>query len=90
MKQVLTTISICLLALLSNAQQSPIMVCNASGSTCNPYYNLDTAYFYATAGDIIYLPGGVFTLNQNIGKQIQFIGAGSHADSAAVTGITTI
>lgn len=90
MKQVLSTISICLLALFSNAQQSPIMVCNTAGSSCNPYYNLDSAYFYAVAGDIIYLPGGVFTLNQNISKQVQLIGAGSHVDSTAVTGITTI
>lgn len=73
-----------------HAQGSTIMVCNANGSICQPYSNIDTAITAAAAGSVIYLPGGVFNLNVGIGKEIHLIGAGYSMDSSMITGTTII
>lgn len=70
--------------------QSPIMVCDSSGNTCIPFYNLDSAYVAASAGNYIYIPGGMYELNVQIDKSIHIIGAGYYMDSAMVTNSTTI
>ena len=72
------------------AQQAPLMVCNAAGNTCNPYYSLDSAYNAAASGDYIYLPGGVFSFGFNLNKEVHIIGAGANGDSSMNTGITLI
>ncbi len=73
-----------------DAQQAPIMVCNALGTTCTPYYNLDTAIVYASSGNYIYIPGGIFPININIKKELHIIGAGHYPDSTNVTGMSQI
>jgi len=90
MKHLLLSITFCFASLLSFGANSPIMVCNASGTTCAPYYNLDSAYTVANPGDYIYLPGGVFSLNQTVEKEIHLYGAGQHLDSSMATNFTTI
>ena len=90
MKKIIFTLISCLLTTLSFADNSPIMVCNANGSTCSPFYNIDSAYNAANSGDYIYIPGGVFVLNLPINKEVHFMGAGSMLDSSMVTGITTL
>jgi hypothetical protein len=90
MKKVFFTLISGMLTMFAQAQVSPIMVCNPGGTTCSPYTNIDSAYTYANAGDYIYLPGGVFTLNSTISKEVHLIGSGFMADSSVQTGITTI
>lgn len=87
------TISICIsfIAFFANAQTSPIMVCNATGLSCAPYFNLDTAIANATNGDYIYLPGGNYTISDTIKKELHIYGTGIVADSSLyIGGITTI
>jgi hypothetical protein len=77
---------ICILYLnVINAQQSPIMTCDVNNTNCNPYYNLDTAIYYANSGDYIYLPGGTFNLNIPISKELHIYGAGINGDSSTAT-----
>ncbi len=90
MKTWILTIAFCFSILFANADGSPIMVCNPSGTACAPFTNIDTAYSYANPGDYIYLPGGIFILNVVIAKEIHMIGAGHHFDSSMVTNFTTI
>ncbi len=90
MKHFILSFVCCLLASFSYGDVSPIMVCNAAGTTCTPYYNIDTAYTAANNGDYIYVPGGIFVLNVNINKEIHMIGAGHNFDSTMVTNFTTI
>ena len=52
---------------------------------------LGAAISEAADGDFIYLPGGVFTINDLvINKRVNLIGAGTNADSSAVTGVTSL
>lgn len=90
MRKLTISICICLFTFLTNAQTSPIMVCNSTGVTCMPYYNLDTAIYYANNGDYIYLPGGVLNLSIPINKEIHIYGAGADLDSSLATGNTII
>ena len=67
------------------------MVCNAPGTTCAPYFNLDTAIAHATNGDYIYLPGGNYTISDTIKKELHIYGTGIVADSSLyIGGVTTI
>ena len=91
MKRITLSICICLFTFLANAQTSPIMVCNASGTTCAPYFNLDTAIAHAINGDYIYLPGGNYTISDTIKKELHIYGTGIVADSSLyIGGVTTI
>lgn len=85
----LTILGSCL-AFMNFAQNGPIMVCNAAGTSCQPYSNIDSAIVQANPGNYIYLPGGVFVINVNIDKEIHLFGAGHNMDSAMVTGTTVI
>lgn len=76
--------------LSTQAQQSPIMRCNPSGTVCTPHYTLDDAVNSASPGEFIYLPGGTFTLGVIINKSLNIIGAGMNPDSSLATGITII
>lgn len=90
MKRFFTFLALAFISTLSNAQVAPIMVCNASGNTCSPYSNIDSAIVAANPGDYIYVPGGVFVINTTIDKEIHMIGAGHVLDSSLVTNTTTI
>ncbi len=91
MKRITLSICICLFTIIANAQTSPIMVCNASGTTCAPYFNLDTAIAHAINGDYIYLPGGNYTISDTIKKELHIYGTGIVADSSLyIGGVTTI
>jgi hypothetical protein len=70
--------------------QNVIVLEHAAGSS-EVFQTLPDAYHQAQNGDIIYLPGGTFSLGSDtIKKGISIIGAGHHADSALVTGVTYI
>lgn len=91
MRKLTLSICICLITFFANAQTSPIMVCNATGSTCAPFFNLDTAISHASNGDYIYLPGGNYTISDTIKKELHIYGTGIVADSSLyIGGVTTI
>lgn len=68
--------------------QNLIAVTNETSSLF--YTKLDLAITNATDGDIIYLPGGIFSISVPINKRLQIIGVGHHPDSCSATGITQI
>lgn len=90
MKNFFSSLFFSLIIVNGYAQQPPIMVCNAAGTTCNPYTSLDTAVTAAIAGSYIYAPGGNFALNVSINKELHLIGAGHYHDSTLYTGVTQI
>jgi hypothetical protein len=90
MKKVYLLIIGIVLVTIVKAQQAQIMLCNASGSSCTAFTNVNDAYTAAVNGDVIYLPGGVFAL-PDIVKEISVIGVGANVDSTfAYGGKTTI
>lgn len=56
-----------------------------SGGEPEFYTNINTAIDSASAGDTIYLPGGIFTINNSIVKPIHIIGVGHNPDSTNAT-----
>jgi hypothetical protein len=54
------------------------------------FKNIDSAIYYANAGDTLYLPGGGFNISSPIGKEVHIIGAGSDLDSSNATNATVI
>jgi hypothetical protein len=54
------------------------------------YSKLDSAIVFAVDSDTLYLPGGNFALNTDIGKRLHIIGVGHHPDSTLVTNPTII
>jgi len=69
------------------------------GSSASVFSNLDSAMTAASAGDYLYLSGGLFIVHGIIGsgtdsihfyKPLHIIGAGINADSTTVTGTTVI
>jgi len=90
MKNILFLILFCLMMTEIYAQQKAIMVCNPSGANCSQYDQLDLALQGANPGDYIYIPGGIFTMNIPVDKEVHMIGAGFNPDSTQVTGPTMI
>ena len=69
------------------------------GSSASVFSNLDSAMTAASAGDYLYLSGGLFIVHGIWGsggdsihfyKPLHIVGAGINADSTSVTGITII
>lgn len=54
------------------------------------YSKLDSAIFYSSTGDTIYIPGGNYTINDTITKRLHLVGSGHHPDSAIATARTII
>ncbi len=79
----------CLMFAAVTANSQNLIAVNHNGSS-SFYTNIDTAIIKAANGDTIYLPGGVFTLNTSISKELHIYGAGLHPDSAKTTTPTII
>ena len=87
-------------ALLITAKVSQAQVIVVQhGSTGSVYSNIDSAVLAASAGDYLYLSGGLFIVHGINGsgndsihfyKPLHFVGAGCNPDSVFVTGITEI
>jgi hypothetical protein len=81
------------LAVLFNnaiAQQAPIAIVSASGTT-RLTFTLDSAALLAQDNDIIYLPGGNFAGQTHwFTKKVTVIGVGHNPDSTLATGRTEI
>jgi hypothetical protein len=52
--------------------------------------NIDSAIYFANAGDTLYLPGGGFNISNPIAKAIHIIGAGCDLDSSNATNATVL
>jgi len=78
-----------LFSFMTSAQTPQFAVVRPDGTTyiCP---TLDSAYNKAVPDDIIYLPGGSFTLSGSIDKRIKIFGAGSDEDSCFYTGPTIL
>jgi hypothetical protein len=87
MKKILILSIVSLLCQICNAVNL-IAVKGNSGTSF--YKNLDSAIYFANAGDTLYLPGGGFNINNPIAKELHIIGAGCFLDSANATGISVI
>jgi len=89
MRKVLLSAFIIVSGMVNHAQ-SLIAVEGSGGSSF--YSNLDTAFYYAQAGDVIYIPGGLFTINGNFqfNKPVTMIGVGHYPDSTLATGVSYI
>ena len=62
-----------------------------SGNHVSMHYSLDSAMAHCSNGDQIYIPGGVFTIqNFEINKSVMIFGAGHYPDSSIATGETYI
>ncbi len=61
-----------------------------NGGAVSFHSQLDSALYYAQNGDTIYLPGGNFSVPQEINKEVHIVGVGYHPDSTSVTGATII
>ncbi|MBL7814304.1 MAG: hypothetical protein JNL70_04785 [Saprospiraceae bacterium] len=70
------------------AQQAPIIV--QTGTTSRIVPTLDSAVRSALNGDFIIIPGGTFRLSVPINKRLTIYGNGYRADSAGVSGVTTL
>jgi len=86
------TLVIILLALVaatgSGFAQNLIAVQNGGEPTF--YADLDAAIVNAQNGDTLYLPSGIFKLNQTIDKTLHIIGNGYHPDISTAPGLTYI
>jgi hypothetical protein len=73
------------------AQQPIIIVENSTSTTA--YNKLDSALYYAIAGDFIYIPAGTFTCGGGdciVDKELHIRGFGHHPFNAQATGRTVI
>lgn len=89
MKRLILIIFTCISSFKSVAQIPQFAVVRPDGTTyiCPTF---DSAYNKSNNGDIIYLPGGVFSISNPINKSLHLFGAGSDEDSCVVTGPTII
>lgn len=84
------TAALLILFYSSNAQQAPIAIVSASGTT-RLTSTLDSAKLLAETNDIIYLPGGNFTgMSDWFTKKVTVIGVGHNPDSTSATGRTYV
>ena len=78
----------CVNELTAQTAQAPIVI--QSGSTVKIAPTLDSAVSLATNGDVLYLPGGTFSLTNPLSKRLSFIGTGWRSDSSTAMGSTNI
>jgi hypothetical protein len=85
------SIAILFLVTPTFAQQAPIAIVSANGTT-KLTSTLDSAAILAQDNDIIYLPGGTLAGQtiKNFDKKVTVIGVGHNPDSTAATGRTFI
>jgi len=73
-----------------SAQTPQIALVRPSNNSTQIFTSLQSAYNSALDDDIIYLPGGTFTIQDSIKKKLNFIGAGFFMDSCLTTGVTIL
>ncbi|MFN5417402.1 MAG: hypothetical protein ACK5B9_10125 [Flavobacteriia bacterium] len=89
MKMIIWNITCVFMLLAIQVQGQKIIAKVALDGTSTFYQKIDSAIYYASAGDFIYLPGGNFNIgNLIIDKNVTIIGAGHYPDSTLATGIT--
>ncbi len=78
------------LLIIAPTIKSQSLIALESGGTTSFYTKLDSAYYYAQDGDVIYMPGGShsFTGTFQYNKRVNLIGAGHYPDSTTATGAT--
>lgn len=89
MKQVVSIITLVIMQHYLYAQQAPIAKVSSAGVT-TLYTDLNQAIIASSNDDILYLPGGTFTVNTIVTKKITIIGVGHYSDSTLATGITQL
>jgi len=78
------------LAACSNSGTAQNLVALQHGSTASFYTTIDAAVAAAATGDFIYIPGGVWNINNQIHVGVNFVGVGYNPDSSSATGTTRI
>jgi hypothetical protein len=88
----LLSVILCLvLAVCSNSGKAQNKIAVQHGSIATFFGTLDSALTAAVNGDYLYLPGGLWTLdNMMITKGVHIVGVGYNPDSTTATGITQI
>ena len=81
---------ICALAMLCTKLNAQNLVALQSGNTSTFYTTIDDAITAANNGDFIYVPGGVWAINNQIHKGVNIVGVGYNGDSTTATGTTKI
>lgn len=88
MKRIILTIAMAAVMIAMHAQVRLIAV---KGSTTNTVVKtLDKAIEVAKSGDVIYLPGGAFTVSDTINKPVHIIGTGYNGEIPRATLTTNI
>jgi len=81
---------ILLLITSGNVIKAQNLIAVQHGSNTLFYTNLDSAIFNAQNGDTIYIPGGYWSINNSINKEIHILGVGHNPDSTQATSFTNI
>jgi len=90
MKKITNIILISLILMFVNQAKAQNLIAVQNGSSARFFEQLDDAIVNAADGDTIYLPGGIFPINQSINKMIHIIGVGYNVDSTKATLSTKI
>lgn len=88
MKYLFITLAFSLCSIFLIAQNTVIIVKSDTSETL--YTNLDTAIINAPAGSVVTIPGGNFSINQPIDKELHLRGAGTFPSATLVTGQTMV
>ena len=89
MKKSLLSLIVLLIVSSYSLKAQNLIAVQSSGNT-SFYTSLDDAIANAINGDNIYVPGGSFTINNPISKEVHIVGAGANPDSTIATGFTLI
>jgi len=91
MKKIILSIAT-VVSFISNDIQSQSLIAVENSSSGSSFYKfLDQAITNAQSGDVIYLPGGSFSMGSvHINKTLTIIGVGHHPDSTLATNQTII
>ncbi len=87
-KIIVIVISVVALALTTVHAQNVVTL--QHGNSPSFFTSVDAAIAAAVDGDFIYIPGGVWAVNENITKAVNLVGAGALPDSTNATGITVL
>ncbi|MFK7947308.1 MAG: hypothetical protein AB8G11_06960 [Saprospiraceae bacterium] len=88
MKNLILTLLLLAKVSIGISQNTIFIVQNDTIATI--YYTLNEAVDSAVSGSVIYIPGGNFTLNKVIDKELHLRGAGIYPSATTVTGQTNI
>jgi len=86
MKRNIVTIIMILFVTANSVSQN--MISLQHGSVTSLFTAVDSAINHASAGDTIYLPGGVFTIHGYLSKPIHLIGVGHNPTHTNATNYT--